>query len=139
MSNECSEISNPSTVTPQSRKRGGRLSGTTNVVKRQKSDKEKEATHNIVCRYLWEIEHNDLNKIFKKDIFENVLNDAREKFKLAQSFHLPYETVLSRIRRNNFSGTGLFLLLKNRLSHLLTRQFLFHNATIVDMKPAPRS
>lgn len=55
---------------------------------------------------MWDVEHSDLNHVFKKDIFANVMERAREQYKLADTFHLPYETVLSRIRRNNLSGDG---------------------------------
>ena len=105
-----------------SRKRGGRPSGSTKKAKKKKSDKEKEATHNIICRYMWNVEHADLNNTFKKDIFRDVMERARVQYKLAESFHLPYETVLSRIRRNNLSGDGHYtplLPVENKIVELI--------------------
>lgn len=57
---------------------------------------------------MWEVEHTDTTRFFKKDIFERVLNDAREKYSLAESFNLPYETVLSRICRKKLDGNGRY-------------------------------
>ena len=88
------------------RKKGGRPSGSTKKNKKKKTQHEKEATYNLICKYMWEVENTDTNRFFKKDIFERVMEDARQKYELAETFYLPYETVLSRIRRKNLDANG---------------------------------
>ena len=88
-------------------KKRGRPVGTTNEKKRRISEKEKSAKHHIICNYLWEIKHADTSMITKKSIFEYVFDDTKKRYGLDDTFKFPYETALSRIRRNNISADGI--------------------------------
>ena len=44
--------------------------------------------------------------MFKKDIFNNIVERARTHYNLPSTFKLPYATALSRIRRSNLCANG---------------------------------
>ena len=88
-------------------KKAGRPKGSTNEKKREQQVLENDVKHNIICNYIWEIQHQpDSHSYSKKQVFENIVLRARQHFDLPDSFHFPYSTALSRIRRSNLKATG---------------------------------
>ena len=85
----------------------GRPTGTTNKKKKQQKDDEKEAKESIMCNYMWEVDNtSSTSSLFKKDIFANVVEKARQQFQLEEPFSFPYTTALSRIRRDSIYAEG---------------------------------
>ena len=91
----------------KNKKKRGHPVGSTMGKKRRESEKEKSAKHHIICNYMWEVKHADTSMISKKDIFAYVYEDTKKRYGLNDKFSFPYETALSRIRRNNISADGL--------------------------------
>ena len=80
--------------------------GTTNKKKREESENEKNAKLNIVCHWLWELENNNFTDLYKKDVYESIVNDARTRYNLPDSFSFPYNSAMARINRGSLAGEG---------------------------------
>ena len=87
-------------------KTAGRPIGSTKEKKRKENTKERKAKHDIICNYMWEVQNLHLQNLHKKDIFSIVFEETSRRMNLDGSFKFPYETALSRIRRNNLSANG---------------------------------
>ena len=91
------------------RSNAGRPKGSTNKKKKSETMKEAEVKYRITCRYLLEVQNNIYpNYVPKKQIFERVFKEEKHQFRLKKSFKFPYNTAISRIKRNSLNADGTF-------------------------------
>ena len=91
----------------KNRKAAGRPIGSTNKKKRQQTKLENKAKYNVISHYIWETQNiNKSNPINKKEVFHNILQQAKQHYDLSDSFSFPYPTALSSIRRGRLKGNG---------------------------------
>ena len=90
----------------QKRKAGGRPSGTTNDKKRISLEIIKQAKNDIIMNYVRIIDNDNCHEITKKGLFQCLVKEQKMTYNLPDSFHFPYETALSRIKRKNLTACG---------------------------------
>ena len=55
---------------------------------------------------MWEIQYGNTSNMYKKDVFEMVVKDTKNRYNLDKSFTFDYDAALARIRRGSLSGDG---------------------------------
>ena len=93
-----------------SRRPHGRKKGVTKLKISLKQNREKDLKYLIVCRYIHETNYKNpsTTNLFKKELYEQIVNDECQKNQMPKTFSFPYETCLSRIRRTSFNANGYF-------------------------------
>ena len=87
---------------------GGRQRGSTNKEKEKKKEIERcDAEHKIICPAMIESSYgSEQQSIFKKNIFEGVLQDERQRMGLSDYFKSNFKTAQARVLHKNLIANG---------------------------------
>ena len=66
----------------------------------------KQAKNDIIMNYARIIDNDICHEITKKGLFQCLVKEQKMTYNLPDTFHFPYETALSRIKRNNLTACG---------------------------------
>ena len=78
--------------------------GSTLSKKRNLTEKLDRVKYKIILRYLHEMENVKKGSKNRKELFQMIFKEEKERFSLPDDFCFPYRTVLSRIRRRSYEA-----------------------------------